>query len=224
MVGGIDSRLALTYMFRDERWVRKVLIGAVLALGPIFIVGVFLLAGYLIEIVRRVSAGSDEPLPAWGGNFGAYLKEGFPAVWGVLVWLLPFAVVWVGAGLALGLGAESSVAAQLAFGVAMMLLANLYAALIVPSVIGRYAASSRFAAMFELGEIFASVRRIGGGVLAVWIVHLVVLALTFITIWAVVAIILTTAYAAMAFGHAYGQAARIGYGEISADPTPASEQ
>jgi len=44
----------------------------------------------------------------------------------------------------------------------------------------------------------------------VWIVHLVVLVLTFVTIWLIVAIIFTTAYAAMAFGHVYGQAVRLG--------------
>lgn len=219
-IRGVDARLALTYVFSDRHWVRKILIGALLALGPIFIVGVFFLIGYLVEIVRRVSDGSDEPLPDWGGKFGIYLKQGFPAAWGVLIWLVPFAAVWLGSGLALdALGAES-IAAQLIFGVAMMVLANLYAAAVLPSVIGRYAAKPRFGSMFEFGEILGSMRRIGGGFVAVWVVQLVVLALTFVTIWAIVAIIFTTAYAAMVFGHVYGQAARIGYVETSAAADP----
>ncbi len=212
MVGRIDGRLALTYVFKDEGWVRKMLIGAVFALGPIFIIGVFFLIGYLVEILRRVSAGSDEPLPEWGGNFGTYLRQGFPAAWGVFIWLIPYAAVWLGAGLAVGaLGAAESIAVQLIFGIAMMVLANLYAAVVLPSVIGRYAAIPRFGSMFEFGQIFASIRRIGVGFVAVWIVQLVILVLTFISIWAIVAIIFTIAYAAMVFGHVYGQAARLGY-------------
>jgi hypothetical protein len=218
MVGGIDARLALAYIFKDTQWVKKLLIGAVFALGPIIIVGVFFLAGYLVEIVRRVSTGSDQPLPEWRGNFGAFFKQGFPVVWGLLIWLIPYFALWSGAGLASGLSADSPIAVQLVFGLGSLLLANLYAAVLLPSVVGRYAASPRFGAMFEFGAIFGSVRRIGIGFVAVLIVHLVVLALTFVTIWAIVAIILTTSYAVMAFGHAYGQAARIGYGETPLPP------
>ena len=159
----------------------------------------------------RVSTGSDEPLPEWRGNFGAFFKQGFPVVWGLLIWLIPYFALWLVAGLASGLSADSPVAAQLTFGIGMMVLANLYAAVLLPSVVGRYAASPRFGAMFEFGPIFGSVRRVGIGFVAVLIVHLVVLALTFVTISAIIAIIFTTSYAVMAFGHAYGQAARIGY-------------
>ena len=204
----VDIRKALTFAFGDERWVKKILIGAVFALGPIIVVGIFFLVGYLIEIVRRVAAGSAEPLPNWGGNYSTFFKQGFPAAWGVLIWLLPVQVVWFGA--ALLLGSPRSIPVQLVFGLAMLVTVNLYAAVVVPSVIGRYAASARFGSMFEFGEIVGSIRRIGKNFVAVWIVHLVILGLTFVTIWAIVMIVFTTAYAAMVFGHAYGQAARIG--------------
>jgi hypothetical protein len=210
--GEVDARRALTYVFDDERWVKKMLIGALFALGPIIIVGIFFLIGYLVEIVRRVSAGSDRPLPEWRGNFGAYFRQGFPAAWGVLIWLVPFQVIWLGTALVLDLLLDlQSIPVQLVFGLVMLIAANLYAAVLVPSMIGRYAASPRFRSMFQFGPILASIRRIGRGWVAVWIVHLAVLALTFITIWFIVGIVVTTAYAAMAFGHVYGQAAGVGH-------------
>lgn len=218
MAERIDVRQALTFVFKDERWVRKILVGAIFALGPIAIIGIFFLVGYLVEILRRVSTGSDEPLPEWGGNFGTYLRQGFPAAWGVFIWLVPFAALWLGSGLAVGAyGDAESITVQLVFGIAMMVLANLYAAVVLPSVLGRFVATTRFGSMFEFGQIFESIRRVGVRFLAVWIVHLVVLVLTFATIWMIVAIIFTSAYAAMALGHVYGQAVRLG----DQAPTPA---
>ena len=210
MLGGIDIRLALTYIFKDERWVRKVLIGALLALGPILIIGIFFILGYVTEILRRVMAGSEEPLPEWSGNFGTYLKQGIPVAIGMLIWYVPVAIFWSGTGLALR---PQEAASQLGFGLSMMVIVNLYAAVIFPSVIGRYAATTRFGSMFEFGSIFASIRRIGVGFVTVWIAQIVVLLLTAVTIWTFVGMFLTIAYAAMVFGHIYGQAARIGYGE-----------
>ena len=100
----------------------------------------------------------------------------------------------------------------------MMVIANLYAAVVFPSVIGRYAATTSFGSMFDFGSIFASIRRVGTGFIAVWIVQLLVLLLTSVTIWTFVGMFLTIAYAAMVFGHIYGQAALIGYGEEPAAP------
>jgi hypothetical protein len=203
----IDIRQALTFPFSDQGWAKKIAIGALFALGPIIVVGIFFLVGYLIEITRRVAEGSEEPLPEWRGNFGTYFKQGFPAAWGVLIWLLPVQALWVGA--ALVLGGQQSIPVQLVFGLTMLVTVNLYAAVVMPSVIGAYAADPHFGSMFRLGEIAGSIRRIGANFVAVWIVHLAVLALTFVTIWMIVMIIFTTAYAAMTFGHVYGQAARI---------------
>ena len=215
MPGGIDIRLALTYIFKDERWVRKLLIGFLLAFGPIMVIGVFFILGYLSEIVRRVMAGSEEPLPEWSGNFGTYLKQGIPIAIGLLIWYIPVAILWSGTGLAL---APATIAGQLVFGVSMMVIVNLYTAVIFPSVIGRYAVTASFGSMFDFGSIFGSIRRVGSGFVAVWIVQIIVLLLTFVTIWTFVGMFLTIAYAAMAFGHIYGQAARIGYGEEPAAP------
>lgn len=209
----IDVRRAFSFVFDDDRWVKKVLIGGLFALGPVLLVGIFFLIGYLVEVARRVSAGDDQPLPEWQRNYGTYFKLGVPAALGVLIWLAPFALVSTGAALVLGSG--QSVPVQLVSGLLLLAATNLYAAIVVPSVIGRYAATGRFGSMFEVGRIIASIRRIGWGCLAVWLVHLAILGLTFATIWAIVAIMFTTAYAAMVFGHVYGQAMRISSPPVS---------
>jgi hypothetical protein len=44
-------------------------------------------------------------------------------------------------------------------------------------------------APFKFGEIAGSIRRIGTNFVAVWIVHLAVLALTFVTFWMILMIV-----------------------------------
>ncbi len=224
MLGGIDVRLAFTYVSNDERWVKKLLIGALFALGPVLIVGAFVLTGYLIEIIRRVTAGSSDPLPEWSGNLGTFLKQGFPAAVGVFIWMAPFFAVWFGAfWLVLGDEVTVSIEVQALLGIAFMVLTNLYAAAVLPSAIGRYAAKPRLRSMFEFGAIFASIRRIGVGAIGVWVIQLIMLGLTFVSIWALVAIVFLTAYSAMVFGHSFGQAVRLGNepssGAMSSRPT-----
>ena len=43
--GQVDARKSLTYVFADDQWFKKVLIGALFSLGPVLVIGVFVLIG-----------------------------------------------------------------------------------------------------------------------------------------------------------------------------------
>lgn len=86
----MDVGKAFGYVFEDERWTTKLLIGAGIVLIPIF--GTFALAGYVISTIRNVMAGHPRPLPEWqdlGGNF----VDGLKMVAVNLVYALPVILV-----------------------------------------------------------------------------------------------------------------------------------
>ena len=85
----MDLGRAVGFVFEDEDWLKKVLIGGVLMLIPIF--GQLLTIGYGLEIARRVVKGHPQPLPEWD-EWGTKIIEGFMN--GVIgfVWALPIIV------------------------------------------------------------------------------------------------------------------------------------
>ena len=71
----MDVNKAFTFVFDDERWITKVLIGSVLLFFSFLIVPVFFFAGYMIQIVRTVMDGLEDPLPEWE-EWGRLFKDG----------------------------------------------------------------------------------------------------------------------------------------------------
>ena len=85
---------ALGFPFRDKNSVTKLVIGGVLYLVPV--VGWFFLAGYFVELLRRVVAEEESIMPEWD-NWGERLKKGFLAavivVTCITVAMLPFFLI-----------------------------------------------------------------------------------------------------------------------------------
>jgi hypothetical protein len=162
----VDVGRSIKYVTADPRWVNKVLIGAVIAFASLLtaivlvgFVGFFILAGYYQEVTRRAYDNHPEPLPDWD-NFGKFLSEGFIVFVGSFLWYLPLLVLeapliaWdlvsndAGAGLALTGVRCLLFPVQVALGL-----------FVLPIVMARYAIDTRFAAMFQFGEIFAEIKR-----------------------------------------------------------------
>jgi len=59
----MDVGQAFTFMFKDEEWIKKVLLGILISFVPIF--GQFALVGYTLAIIRNVRNGEPQPLPDW---------------------------------------------------------------------------------------------------------------------------------------------------------------
>jgi len=70
---------ALTFSFRDEKWVKKLAIGGAIAFislfsGVLFFL-IFLIIGYYLGVIRNVITGEERALPSWS-DFNRILADG----------------------------------------------------------------------------------------------------------------------------------------------------
>jgi hypothetical protein len=75
----MDFKQAFTFVFKDEDWIKKVLLGILLSFVPIF--GQFALVGYMLAIIRNVKNGEPRPLPDWS-EVVQYFVGGLPLLAG----------------------------------------------------------------------------------------------------------------------------------------------
>lgn len=90
---------AIRFVFEDDQWPGKLLVGAVVSLIPLL--GGAAITGYAIAVLRNVEAGSERPLPTWD-RLGDYFVDGLQFWVATLIYSIPFlilacpiAVVWV---------------------------------------------------------------------------------------------------------------------------------
>jgi hypothetical protein len=159
----MDIGKAFGFVFEDEEWVSKLLLGTVIMLIPIF--GWFALMGYAIEVLRKVKADDPRPLPAWD-DIGRYFVDGLMFWVATLIYSIPILIVvcpitliWI---LPAAAGDSEDVMAILA-GVSGLVtlglgcLASLYGillALLTPVLQIRYAESGELGDCLHFGEIF----------------------------------------------------------------------
>jgi len=222
----MDIGRALSFVFDDEEWVKKVLIGGLLSLIPL--VGGFIVYGYMLEIARRVYYNSTEPLPEWD-DIGGYLARGFFYVVAVFVWFLPVmllfgcvAVAIIASGSAFGDDAAAALTGIAAFGLISVgiLIVMLWAVAFLPIITGRYAIEQRFGAMFQFGEILTEVRRAGAvPILLLLVTYFVAGFIGQLGVLACfIGVIFTSFYANAVVAHGAGQVYRQARG---VDATPA---
>lgn len=154
---------ALSFVFEDERWVGKLLIGALISLIPIF--GGFAVMGYAVAVLRNVEENHPRPLPNWD-RLGDYFLDGL-LVWvatfiyaiPLLVLMCPLVFVWVlpaAAGDSEDLTAVlGGIAGIISLGVGC--LAFLYGLLLwilSPVIQIRFAETGKLGACLRFGEVF----------------------------------------------------------------------
>jgi hypothetical protein len=204
----MDLGLSFTYVFQDEEWVKKILIGAVAFL--IIFIGWIPLLGWMIEIARRVIRQDPQLLPDWsdlGGLFTLGLKGLVIAIIaGILpgVLAIPYAI--------LSAIANNSDTIVLIYSVCYGCFNLIYAILLVFAVPASYGI---LAATGQLGEALNPTKLIGlvranpaayvmaivGGFIAGLIGSLG-------SIFCGIGLLATMAYAQAVMGHLYGQAYR----------------
>ena len=78
-----------TFPFEDEKWKSKFAVGGLIAFASIFIIPIFLISGYMYEIMRRIIVEKAElSLPEWSES-GEYFKNGLKMAGVGLVYSLP---------------------------------------------------------------------------------------------------------------------------------------
>jgi hypothetical protein len=214
----MDIGKSFAFVFEDEQWIVKVLIAAaILFVGILFswvlliplILALALLAGYSVEITRRVMRGELSKLPEWD-NWGELIADGLKVIVIGIVYAIPIILV----GLCLGIPAAILSNDNNAFGGvlnAFMSCLNLIWAIILslllPAAIAKYVAENNLGAAFRFGEVIALVRD-----------NFTTYLITFLMSWVANLIgqlgsivcgigwFFTVPYAFMVTGHLYGQA------------------
>jgi hypothetical protein len=159
----MDIGKAFGFVFEDEEWVTKLLLGTVILLIPIF--GMFAALGYVIALIRKVMVGDARPLPAWQ-DIGQRFMDGLmfwiaSMIYTLPMWILmcPIMVIWV----LPVLGGENEDLMTILAGVAgivglvlicLMTLYGIVMALLAPVLQIRYAESGELGACLRLGEVF----------------------------------------------------------------------
>jgi hypothetical protein len=202
----MDLGLSFTYVFQDEEWVKKILIGAVAFL--IIFIGWIPLLGWMIEIARRVIRQDPQPLPDWsdlGGLFTLGLKA---LVIGIIAGIIPGLLAIPYAILsAIGDNTDTIfMIYSICYGCFNLLYAILLA-FVIPASYGILAATDNLVDALSPNKIIGLVRAnpaayvmaIVGGFIAGLIGNLG-------SILCGIGLLATMAYATAIVGHLYGQA------------------
>jgi hypothetical protein len=227
----MDFGKAFSFVFEDEDWVKKIAVGGLFSLIPV--IGIFVVLGWGMEIIKRVINGDAEVLPDWS-DFGGYLSRGFMAFVIAFVFFLPVILIQ-SCGTGLPFLTESSDQDVLITAVWILtacftcftILYSIVVYMVLPAAIARYAATGEVGAAFKLGEVFKMVKNnlgtyamvLLGGILASMVASLGSIA-------CVIGVLFTTVYSFAINGHLWGQAYNVsgsGTALDSAEPVPAAD-
>ncbi len=224
MQNSMDYGKAFTYPTLENNWIVKVLIGAAITIIPLF--GNIVLAGYTLEVTRRVINGEAQVLPEWA-DFGGLFKKGLYAFVVGFVYALPVIVLAVCTAVPTAvMGGQDNQTMQTAGAIISSCfgcLIALYAValgLVLPAAFARLAATGEMSAAFRVGEVIALVRAKPGVYVIVWLLSgLAVLLLSSIgSIACGIGALVGAAYAMLVSAHLHGQAYRIATGQGGVTP------
>jgi hypothetical protein len=176
----MDVGKSVGYVFEDQKWTNKLLIGMLVSIIPIVN---FALLGWVIDIMRNVSRREPLPLPEWGDFGDKFVKGAILFVVGLIYSLpallltcpmvfLPFtrgdfgrdgqqavASLFVGTTLALS---------------CVIALYGLLLSFLMPAIYLNFARKGTFGACFEFGEIWRIMSKNLGDYIVAWLIIIVV--------------------------------------------------
>lgn len=173
----MDIGKSIGYVFEDEGWLGKVLIGGLIGLVPIVNLAA---GGYALQALRNVAEGQERPLPTWD-RFGDFFVQGLMLFIGTLLYSLPALAVNLSLPFLEALSRARYLGDLVAMA-AMMLgcLAALYLFVVglwLPAAIANYALAGDLGAFFRFGQIWELIsRRLGDYAIvlvAAWVASLV---------------------------------------------------
>jgi hypothetical protein len=225
----MDIGKAFAFVFEDKDWVVKILIAAaILLVGVLFswlllvplLLAIALLAGYGVEITRRVINDNPQVLPEWD-NWGELIVDGIKVIVIGIVYALPIIVVSACLGIPIGIfNNNDTQGLSSLFSVILScfnLLWTIVLSVVLPAAIGAYAAKGELSAAFRFGEILTLVRDNLSTYLIVLVISWVASLIGGLgTIVCFVGWFATVPYSLMVTGHLYGQAYKQATGQVAA--------
>lgn len=204
---------AFSFPFEDQDWIKKLGIAGLLLIIPIL--GTLVVAGWALEVTRRVIQRDSQPLPDWS-NFGDYIMKGLQ-MWVIgFVYSLPIilvsacqqgALVFMQDGSNTDQTMVTALAVLSACFACVMIVYGIFIGFFLPAAFGRFAATGQMGAAFRFGEVFALVKAAPAAYLMVLLGSIVAgLVGSLGIILCVVGVLFTYAYAMVVNAHLWGQA------------------
>jgi len=171
---------SFTYMFEDNQWPSKTLIGALVGMVPILN---FAWLGHLIGVLKNVSHG-EKALPLWD-DFGDKFMDGLKLGVASLIYTLPATILVMVGAIVFVIPAmaqqDQDMQAILmgGAGLAYLLLCSIVGlyflvfSFFLPAISIHFARVGTFKSCFEVGQILALVKKDFSSYLTAWLLSLV---------------------------------------------------
>ena len=144
----IDASRAFTYLFNDQQWLSRVIIGGLILLIPIL--GVFIIQGFMMQAIKNTAEGNELPLPQW--DLGKYLGKGFVFV---ICAILLSVIVFV--PIALIALVFRFIPGLVALSIALSYVARFAFSLYFPAAIAVVSVEENYGAMFQFQRIISMI-------------------------------------------------------------------
>lgn len=227
----MDFGLAFSYVFQEADWVKKILIAAVLLLIPF--IGWAIVAGWAIEITRRVIRNELPLLPEWN-DFGKFLVDGLLLMVIGFIYSLPSTVL---NGIMQGANAYAQGNLQGGEGDSTMMMTAImvimgclgcivfsYSVIIgfaMPAAYANFAVKGNFGAAFHFGEIISILRAAPGAYVITFLGSIVAGIIGMLGLIAcIIGVLATIAYSGVVNSHLWGQAYNEAQRALAAQPAP----
>jgi len=224
----MDFGKAFTYVFEDKDWIKKLAIGAALALT---VIGMIPVLGWGLEAARRVHRG-EPGLPEWA-DFGDLILDGLKLFAIMFVWMIPlWLIVGCPAGIVgavAGSADRPSDAIQTVSALVQVcggLIGSVYGLVVgvlMPAAAGHLAVTGELGQAINPATAFKLVRANFGTYVMVWLVSGIaagVLSFAGVLLCGI-GVLVAAAYHSLIFGHLVGQAYRQSEGALTAPPAAA---
>lgn len=218
----MDIGKSFTYMFDDDNWIQKVVIGALLVLVSVVpVVNLFtglVLIGYTLRVLQNVSEGSSEPLPEWDDWGGDWMK-GLMVALGGLIYAIPILIVSgissiMSAAMSRGMGDAEAVMGVCVAGLSCLsAIWGLLIGVVFPAAMIKYAETEEFGAFFRFGDIFSFIKaNISNYIVAILLAWVAQIVAGFGVIACVIGVFLTAFWSQLVGVHLLGQVAYVAKG------------
>lgn len=222
----MDIGLSFSFPFQDEKWVQKILIGAVIVLVGIITLGILFLPlmGWGLAVTRRLIRDEVPALPEWQ-DFGQLFMDGLKVFALGLVWALPMILLSAcigavtallggaaGAGSGYGSDIQNVTGSLLSLVISCLSLPyGLAISILMPAAWGILADTDDFGRALNPANAFQLVRDNVGTYLIAWFIGAVALFVSEVvgTIACGIGLLPALAYGTAVVGHLYGQAYRV---------------
>lgn len=210
----MDIGKAFTYVFDDENWLTKILLGGLFSLLSLTLIGIPFVLGYMVEAVKNVMDGVPSPLPEWD-NLGEKFVKGLMLALLLLIYQIPNVLLQCvpsGAAIALAQAADPETAENVMLVInscqgCFSIVWGLLVAAITPAVFIKYALTEDFMIGFRFGELFDVIKAdVGSYIIAIlltWVAGIVAFIVGLIGLC--IGVFFTGFWSRLVQAHLYGQ-------------------